>query len=71
VYSSYHITLCVDGQEQTSLSGSGSAPTHGIVQSLEYGIYINWSVPISVNFSSSDCMSSSSISVTCKFNLSE
>ena len=67
-FPTHDITIVVESQEQYILSGSGVAPTSYMIQPMEYGTYINRSVPVSVTFHCGYCRSSSNLSATCESN---
>jgi len=63
------IVTCVNNNphEKVIQRGTLTAPTNAKFLALDYMMYIDRSVPVSVTFSRDDCTGSSSRSVTCEF----
>ena len=63
----YMIIACVDNNpdEKVTQRGMNIAPSYMEIQTLDYEIYINRSLPMSVNFPSGNCTTNSNQAVMC------
>jgi len=73
MFTDYMIVACVDSNpdEKVTRSGMNTPPSYTEFQTLDYEMYIDRSLPISVNFSSGNCTTSSSQAVTCELIISD